>query len=91
MCIHKATSLVLSSVLTLVYISKRLRLPAYPLWRGGVVAKRPPLRLGRLLRQGGETHGSVRANVSASVGGFTAWAAVVNAQIRSGVAGAPNP
>ena len=50
-----------------------------------MVAKRPPLRLGRLLRQGGETHGSVRANVSASTGGLTAWAAVVNAQIRPGV------
>ena len=42
-----------------------------------MVAKRPPLRLGRLLRQGGETRGSVRANVSASAGGLTAWAAVV--------------
>ena len=77
MCIHKA-----SLIRTLISNNTCINLSDYdcpPSPFGGAAAKRPPLRLGRLLRQGGETHGSVRANVSASAGGLTAWAAVVDA------------
>ena len=71
----------------------QLRLPAYGLapLEGRCGSKTSsPVAL-ETTPAGVETHVSVRANVLASAGGFTAWAAAINAQIRPGVGDLPNP
>ena len=55
-----------------------------------MVAKRPPPRLGRLLRRGGAPPGFGRASVFTPAGGLTARPTAVNAQVRLG-SGAAEP